>query len=534
MKKIVLTALLLALLLGVPGLSTAVSAADAPALSSLDYDFQHEYLFGDFNAHSNAEMDRQNGIDTFEDKDIVFEDISYEQLVYLLQQEGNYLIQFSGSWCHNSRAMSPYVNQLAHEYGIDTIYMFDFNLSNSGTMETFVRMSNGKETPGTKYNYLYGEIISRFLTNCDDWVENPASSESPLTYTNAEGKDVTVARLQEPFIFLYNKDNTRDNSGKGVKRDTCPIVYGFEKMVDRDDQGVYVGKKDANGQDVLDEAGNKLREYITDDYVAELRKLFDYIRDEKVELSKYSDADFIRDAFNEEKIEVEGLEYRKGKPIFTADEPINLEVITYRQLIWLLQQPGDAIILYGGPWCANTQAVIRTINDYAVKNHLRVYLYDMYLDGNYSLDAWDYPNSVSIRYTGSPFVNMYTDLIEQYLTNVPTKNDVNDTRDYGSTYELFGETYDWHPYISYTNDAGQEVKVNRMQIPYLMSYNKDALDADGFPAPVMAASEEMYHLEEGAEDYIYSDSNFPAYKDTVLAVFQAYGTSAGVEIADID
>lgn len=65
-------------------------------LSSPDYEFEKEYAYGDFNAHSKADAERQDGIDTFEDKDIVFQDISYDQLIQLLGQEGNYLIQLSG------------------------------------------------------------------------------------------------------------------------------------------------------------------------------------------------------------------------------------------------------------------------------------------------------------------------------------------------------------------------------------------------------------------------------------------------------
>lgn len=52
--------------------------------------------------------DRQDGIDTFEDKDIVFQDITYDQLIDILGSEGNYMIQLSGSWCHNSRAEPVY------------------------------------------------------------------------------------------------------------------------------------------------------------------------------------------------------------------------------------------------------------------------------------------------------------------------------------------------------------------------------------------------------------------------------------------
>ena len=127
-------------------------------LSSTDYDFEKEYAYGDFNAHSRADEDRQDGIDTFEDKDIVFQDITYDQLIDILGSEGNYMIQLSGSWCHNSRAMSPFINKYAKEYGIDTVYSYDFNINNGDDGSLFVRMSNEKTTPGTKLNYMLSLI----------------------------------------------------------------------------------------------------------------------------------------------------------------------------------------------------------------------------------------------------------------------------------------------------------------------------------------------------------------------------------------
>ena len=51
-------------------------------------------------------------------------------------------------------------------------------------------MSNEKTTPGTKLNYMYGEMVSRYLTNLDDWVEYPSTHATALSYTNADGKEV--------------------------------------------------------------------------------------------------------------------------------------------------------------------------------------------------------------------------------------------------------------------------------------------------------------------------------------------------------
>ena len=44
-------------------------------LSSTDYDFEKEYAYGDFNAHSRADEDRQDGIDTLKTK------ISYSRIL---------------------------------------------------------------------------------------------------------------------------------------------------------------------------------------------------------------------------------------------------------------------------------------------------------------------------------------------------------------------------------------------------------------------------------------------------------------------
>ena len=96
-------------------------------------------------------------------------------------------------------------------------------------MDLIVRMSNEKTTPGTKLNYMYGEMVSRYLTNLDDWVEYPSTHATALSYTNADGKEVTVGRLQQPIVFVYNKDNKVDYSNSGNGSTSCPIMYAFEK-----------------------------------------------------------------------------------------------------------------------------------------------------------------------------------------------------------------------------------------------------------------------------------------------------------------
>ena len=185
-------------------------------LSDLNYNFEKEYFYADYNEKSLADTNRQ-GIKTFENKDdIVFDAVTYEELVGLLESDGYYLILLGGSWCHNTRAAAPFINDFAKQYGIKTIYNFDFYLDGTNS-NTHIRNTNNSNnvTPGIEYNYLYGELVTRYLTNLDDYVEYKLGTRSSLTYTNNENIDVNVPKLQVPFLFLYNKDNKVDNKEGG-------------------------------------------------------------------------------------------------------------------------------------------------------------------------------------------------------------------------------------------------------------------------------------------------------------------------------
>lgn len=461
----------------------ATKTVSTEQLSSLDYSFETEYAFSDFNAHSNADKSRQDGIDTFDDKDIVFEDITYDQLMDLMDQDGTFMIQLSGTWCHNSRAMSPYVNQYAKENGITHIYSYDFNLNNGDTGEFFVRMSNEKTTTGTKLNYMYGEMVSRHLANLDDWVEYPSTASSALTYTNASGEEVTVGRLQQPIVLVYNKDNTTDYSGKGNTSGECPIMYAFEVMVDRDSNGIYTKKTDDDGNPVLDENGKQVREYITDEYAAKVKGIFDFIKDNGIEIDYYDKATYISEKFNS-----------YGETIFESGEQVNIYPVTFRQLLWLEKQPGDAVIWIGSASDEQTRAIAKEVNAQAVKNGVRVYFYDPEVDGNKTIE-WGYTQSTKITDENAIVSSMWTELINAGFTNLS---------------------------LTHSNSAGE----SELQGSLLMAYNSTALDADGFAGPVKKAVEFTYTEDSGSRWYIGAEKNTEAAQKSISSVFDAYlGTS---------
>ena len=107
------------------------AAVEEISLSSPEFaaTLEQQYFFDDYNALSSG--DKNSGVYTFESTDIVFKPVTYQELIYLFEQEGNSLILFGGSWCGNTRSAIPYINDFAHEYGIDTIYTFDFRLDGS-------------------------------------------------------------------------------------------------------------------------------------------------------------------------------------------------------------------------------------------------------------------------------------------------------------------------------------------------------------------------------------------------------------------
>jgi hypothetical protein len=512
---------------------------DGVNLSDPSYDFQAEYYFNDYNAKSNEDTERQDGIDTFENTDIVFKDLYYDELTYLLEQEGNYLILLGGSWCHNTRAVIGQINEFAKEYGIDTIYNFDFRLDGD-TRDTHIRETaqtpelGGEDRDVSDWNYLYGELVDRYFPNLNDWVEYKEDTEDALTWYDENYDGETVAKVQVPFLFLYNKDNTThyipvyDENGKqtGVEQTdsagTYPIVYGFEEMVDRDSTGVY---------DSTDDDG--VRNYITEDYTDRLENIFRFLKDNNVQLDTYTDAEYLQDAFAADSGSHEGQLF----DVFTPGEQINIQVITYRQMKWLLSQNGSAAILFGGAWCGNTAAAIGTINDYAVANNTTVYLFDLRLDGKHPVNYWGYGRD-RLLYTRTtnlegdpaeltdstfvgqpnPFAYLYNDLINTYLTNIETITDPS------------ADNY----YITATDPEGTQSQAARMQVPYLIAYNKDAVDEDGFPAPIMAWHEEMLEITEDSKeegDYFYQKDNYASYTAGIEEVFNAFFDSIGQSIS---
>ena len=190
--------------------------------------------------------------------------------------------------------------------------------------------------------------------------------------------------------------------------------------------------------------------------------------------------------------------------------------LTWEEAVYLFQQEGNYLILLGGSWCGNTQAVIKLINDYAAANHVTVYNFDTKLDGGYARKFWGYEKDLHIRDNSSEVVGLYVDLVSEYFPNIETE------------YAIDSENN-----IFTVNAEGETVTVNKLQVPYFLAYTRGLEDDIGHFVPITAYHEQMLTLDADAEDYVYSEENYAAYTAGTYAVIQSYADQLGIEAFDL-
>ena len=196
-------------------------------------------------------------------EEAVIRPLCFAELCRLLETKGTHLLWFGGPWCPNTAGVVDYINYYARKYGVEAVYSFDFRLDGKSrdasirediTAQPGYRGPDKAENPvaGADYNYIYGELVRRYLTNLDDWVAYKLGSGREITYLDSRGRRMTVPKLQAPFLFLYNKDSVR------------PILYAFEKMYFRDpeDGKLYSDYFRHDQETLVSDLGRQLEEAV--------------------------------------------------------------------------------------------------------------------------------------------------------------------------------------------------------------------------------------------------------------------------------
>ncbi|MBW4082157.1 S-layer homology domain-containing protein [Paenibacillus sp. S150] len=414
------------------------------------------------------------------DENHVFKTATYEDIVHLFESEGNYAVLVGGAWSENTQADIGFINEVAKEYGVSTIYNFDTKLD--GDTLNIAASSN-------KFAYKYVDLVNKYLKNLS--LYDTADPAHNVSYVNKAGETVVANKIDSPFLFVYNKDH------KDAQGNSAPIVSYLNDSTPWSEF----------------QTGGSLDPAKVEAYKALLRPVFSSVSS----FSTIDESAYIKAAFNKNY-----LGENPGKPaIFTeADGDLVYEHVTYHQLKQILASDGNYAILFGGSWCPNTQAIIKYINEYAKKYNVdKVYFFDTKLDAGVNVaepannSGGTYPNNphgtedLQIRDSKNSYANLYVDLVNAYLTNITTQNN----------------TAENPTVISYVDANGNTVAGDRLQVPYLFTYSKNNKAEDGSSAPILGHVELMYSWTNIQPDFV--DTKFPAvypvgvrYTNTVNAL----------------
>jgi len=134
--------------------------------------------------------------------DWTIQQITYPELVQLLESDGDHVILFGGTWCHNTRAVLKNVNRAAAAAGVKTVYQFDLRLDGNSANAWHIRDT------ASPLAYLYGDVVAQFFPNLRTQYSVAAGGGQKVDYY--PGGDTTVAvasakKLQVPYLIEYDK-----------------------------------------------------------------------------------------------------------------------------------------------------------------------------------------------------------------------------------------------------------------------------------------------------------------------------------------
>ena len=500
-------------------LEEALKAEKPVYSSSSEFDMDKEYMF---QTYKMLQKDKNPEFGVESSKDVVIRLLNFDQLNYMFHSEGTHMVLFGGTWSKATCSVIDQVNFYARKYGIEEVYMYDF--TTDGTAETTIKQDirahaayvgpdKKPENAFAIYNYLYGEICSRHLTNLNDWVANKVGSGNDITYLNRYQDVVTVPNLTEPFLFIYDKNNTVDNSGAARSADyvnekgTYPIVRAIEIKAFRGEDGKFYSDENLHvASTYLDNFGAQLDS-----------KFFSFIEKDNLKITSYTQADYIIDAF---RVNGRGHSY-KTEDAFEDGEQINIHAVNYQEFKWLINQKGNFILYLAGPWCAFSQGGIPTVNDYAVANNLQVYMMDSRFDSKHAIDFWFYPRKNEYKLSSPACAKYYVELWEEYFpcAEIMCKKDPSRHWDRLT--------------IDYTDENGKLHSPLTAGIPFLMCYNKDHVNWKGQKHPIIFSKHDAGELINCSEVYVYYKPVFHNYKAGVYSVFCSYCQEEGIEFNDI-
>lgn len=148
------------------------------------------------------------------DADWRIQNITYPELVHLLDSDGDYVLFFGGTWCHNTRAVVKDVNRQAVANGVERVYFFDLRLDGASANDLHIRDTN------SEYAHLYGDLVTTYLPNLKtQYVPGVSGQVDYRPGGDAAAGLVTAKKLQVPYVFEYQRGRTVEGQAAPVVRE---------------------------------------------------------------------------------------------------------------------------------------------------------------------------------------------------------------------------------------------------------------------------------------------------------------------------
>ncbi len=368
--------------------------------------------------------------------DHVFESVTQERLLDILSSQGNYYIVFGSPKLKTTQTVLSTINTQAKKDGITKIYHFDpfidgYQLDITKSDTVF------KTANGTSVYELWNRITA--LLQADELISGYSSTDTLLFSFNNQRNP----KIQASFSL-------KDGDDYNEKAATASIVKVFR-------EGASKGAAKP----------------------ASIRSDFAFFKRVYNASATY---------FNYNNGTPDPLGNRTGATtteIFTdADQKgFALHQVNFVELINLLNSPGDHLIFFGASWCHNTQAIIGSVAAKAKQyGYDRVYVYDTTIGNQLTFgsgadadkvtaatSAFNSRNNVNLTNGNGNISYLYGELAK-YLGNFTTENNSkkNNSISYYPNGDLSGTATTTAPWES--GDASNAI---RLQLPFLISYNKD-------------------------------------------------------------
>ncbi|MFB9308586.1 hypothetical protein BJY17_001950 [Agromyces hippuratus] len=196
-----------------PAALTAYKAQVAAVLgTAADLDTSDQFTFTEqvVNAkHASAYGGRDvyGGATVLDDGDADWrvQTVTYPELVNLLESDGDYVLLFGGTWCHNTRAVLKEVNRQAVANDVAKVYFFDLRLDGSSGNDLHIRDS------GSEFADFYGDLVAKYLPNLvTQYVPTASAGQRVDYYPGGDTSHAlaTAKKLQVPYLLEYDRSRT--------------------------------------------------------------------------------------------------------------------------------------------------------------------------------------------------------------------------------------------------------------------------------------------------------------------------------------